>query len=61
MGAAALLLVFAVLFFYQKTTPEGHLNLTGQDWTFFAVIAGLILLALYLVKAIKAEIDNGDK
>ncbi len=57
MGAAALLVLFAGILIYQKITPDGHLAMTTQDWSFLSVLVALLLLALYLVRAITKEIN----
>ena len=56
MGSAGLLVVFAGVFLWQKWQPDG-LHLTRQDWGFLGVLVALLLLALYLVRAIKREIS----
>ncbi len=58
IGAAALLLLFAGISIYQKITPDGHLVMTRQDWSFLAVLGALLILALYLVRAIAKEIKS---
>jgi hypothetical protein len=57
MGAAALLILFAGILFWQKITPDGHLAMTRQDWSFAAVLALLLALAIYLVRAIAKEMQ----
>ena len=58
IGAAALLVLFAGISVYQKITPDGHLLMTRQDWSFIGVLAALLVLALYLVRAIAKEIKS---
>ncbi len=58
LGAAALLVLFAGISVYQKITPDGQLVMTRQDWSFLGVLAVLLLLALYLVRAIAKEITT---
>jgi hypothetical protein len=58
IGAAALLLLFAGISVYQKITPDGHLAMTRQDWSFLGVLAALFILAIYLVRSIAAEINR---
>ena len=58
IGAAALLLIFAAILIYQKIAPNGELAMTRQDWSFLSVLAALLLLAIYLVRAIKKEIGE---
>ena len=58
IGAAALLALFAAILIYQKITPDGHLAMTRQDWSFLGVLAALMLLAVYLVRAIAKEIKS---
>lgn len=61
IGAAALMILFAGISIYQKITPEGHVVMTRQDWGFLGVLAALLVLALYLVRAIAKEIkSSGD-
>jgi uncharacterized membrane protein YjfL (UPF0719 family) len=57
---AALLVLFAGISIYQKITPEGQLAMEKQDWTFLAVLAVMLALAIYLVRSISKEI-NGPK
>jgi hypothetical protein len=57
MGSAGLLALFASVFIWQKWTPAGPV-LTRQDWGFLGVLAALLLLALYLVRGIKKEIER---
>jgi peptidoglycan/LPS O-acetylase OafA/YrhL len=56
--AAALLILFAGISIWQKITPDGHLAMTQQDWSFLAVLVALILFAFYLVRAIAKEINR---
>ena len=56
MGAAAILVLFAGISIYQKITPDGQLVMARQDWSFLGVLAALLLLALYLIRAIAKEI-----
>jgi hypothetical protein len=58
IGAAVLLALFAGISIYQKITPDGHLLMTRQDWSFLGVLAALLLLSLYLVRAIAKEIKS---
>ena len=58
IGAAALLILFAGISVYQKITPDGQLVMTREDWSFLGVLAALLLLALYLVRAIRKEIER---
>ncbi len=58
LGAAALLVLFAGISVYQNITPDGQLVMTRQDWSFLGVLAVLLLLALYLVRAIAKEITT---
>jgi membrane protein DedA with SNARE-associated domain len=58
IGAVVLLVLFAGILFYQKITPDGHLAMTRQDWSFLGVLVALFLLAVYLVKAIAKEINK---
>ena len=56
--AAVLLLIFLGIALWQRVTPEGALVLNRQDYGFFAVVGFLILLAVWLVRAIGREIDR---
>jgi hypothetical protein len=58
IGAGALLVLFAGILIYQKITPDGHLAMTKQDWSFLGVLVALFLLAMYLVQAIAKEIGK---
>ena len=58
IGAAALLILFAGISVYQNITPDGQLVMTREDWSFLGVLAALLLLALYLVRAIRKEIER---
>lgn len=61
IGAAALLALFSGILIFQKVTPHGHLTMTRQDWSFLGVLAALLLLALYLVRAIAKEINTPEQ
>jgi|JI8StandDraft_1071087.scaffolds.fasta_scaffold592569_2 hypothetical protein len=56
-ASGALLLVFATILLWQRWTPQG-LVLQKGDLGFLAILAALFLLALYLVRGIKKEMDN---
>ncbi|NJM30661.1 MAG: hypothetical protein HC855_11650 [Rhizobiales bacterium] len=56
-GAGAALLLFAGLLVYQRYTPEGFAFQKG-DFAFLSVLAVLMLLALYLVRGIRKELDG---
>jgi hypothetical protein len=58
--AAALIILFGGISVYQKITPDGHLAMARQDWTFLAVLAAMLLLAIYLIRAIASEINRLD-
>ena len=58
IGAAALVILFAGISVYQKITPDGHLDMNRQDWTFIAVLGAMLALAIYLVRSIGKEIDG---
>ena len=60
IGAAALLILFAAIFIAQKITPDGHLAMTRQDWGFLGVLTAMLLLAIYLVRAIAKEMQSPD-
>jgi hypothetical protein len=57
-GAAALLLLFVGIEIFKHITPEGHLVMTRQDWSFIAVLGVLIFLAFYLVRSISKELSR---
>jgi hypothetical protein len=62
IGAAALLILFAGISIYQKISPDGQLLMTRQDWSFLGVLAAMLALALYLVRAIAKEMNTpGEK
>jgi Ca2+/Na+ antiporter len=56
-AAAALLALFAGLLLYQRWTPQG-LVLKQGDITFLVILGLLFLLAVYLVRGIKKEIQR---
>lgn len=56
-AAGALLLMFALILLWQRWTPEG-LVLQKGDSGFLGILAGLFLLALYLVRGIRKEMDG---
>jgi membrane protein DedA with SNARE-associated domain len=58
LGAAALLVLFAGIFLWQNITPDGTLDLDRQDWGFLGVLVALFLLAFYLIRAFKKELNN---
>lgn len=57
MAAGFLLALFAGIFLWQRHTPEGFV-LSRQDYGFLGVLAGLFLLAVYLVRAIRTEMNR---
>ncbi len=57
-GAAALLILFGGILLYQRITPEGNLALQEGDLGFLGVLVGLLLLAVYIVRGIKREIEK---
>jgi hypothetical protein len=60
MGAAGLLILFVGVFLWQKWTPAGPV-LTRQDWGFLGVLVALLLLAVYLIRAIAKEVAANSK
>ncbi len=58
LAALVLLVVFAGILVWQRTSPDGTLLLTRQDYGFLAVVGLLVLLAVYLVRAIGKEIKD---
>ena len=57
-AAAALIILFAVIHVWRKWQPDGSLALTREDYGFLGILAALLILAIYLVKAIKKELKN---
>jgi cytochrome b561 len=55
-GAAAAVLAVACLVVWQRWTPAGPALQQG-DPVFLAVLVGLFLLAVYLVRGIRRELD----
>jgi hypothetical protein len=56
-AAGALMVLFAGILLYQRWTPSGFLFEKG-DVGFLGVLVALFLLAVYLVRGIKKEIDS---
>lgn len=56
-AAAALILSFAGILLYQRFTPEGFVFQKG-DFGFLGLLAVMLLVAVYLVRGIKKEIEN---
>jgi hypothetical protein len=56
-AAGAVLLAFAGLLVYQRYTPDGFVFQKG-DIAFFAVLAALFALAIYLVRGIAKELGG---
>lgn len=56
-AAGVLLVVFAGILIWQRWTPEG-LVLQKGDIGFLGILAALLLLAIYLVRGIRRELDN---
>jgi hypothetical protein len=55
-AAGALLLAFAAILLWQRWTPAGFSFQKG-DFAFLGVLAFLFLLATYLVRGIRRELD----
>lgn len=55
--AGALLLLFAGILVWQRYTPEGFAWQPG-DKGFLGLLAVLFVLAIYLVRSFKKEMDN---
>lgn len=53
-AAGVLLVIFAGILLWQRHTPEGFVFRQG-DFGFLGVLAGLFLLAAYLVRSIGRE------
>jgi hypothetical protein len=56
-GAAGLLVIFAAILVWQRWTPEG-LALSRQDYTFLGILAAMVCVAIYLVRAIGRELGR---
>ncbi len=56
-GAGVLLAVFAGILLWQRATPDGFAFQKG-DFAFLGILLFLILLAAYLVRGIRKELDN---
>jgi hypothetical protein len=56
--AAALLLTFAGLLVLQRRMPDGSIVFQKGDMTFLAVLAALMLLAIYLIRGIRKEMER---
>ncbi len=56
--AGGLLTLFAVILIFQRITPEGSIKFEDGDLAFLGVLAVLMVLALYLIRSIKKEMDN---
>ena len=57
-GSGVLLVLFAGILLYQRWTPEGSLAFQKGDFAFLTVLAVLFLLAVYLVRGIRKELDG---
>ncbi len=60
-AAAALILSFAGILLFQRRTPSGSIQLQEGDMAFLGVLAVLLLLAVYLIRGIKKELENPGK
>ena len=58
IGAAALMVLFIGINFWQHITPEGHLVVEGNDRNFIGVMIVILLFALYLVWSIGKELKK---
>jgi uncharacterized sodium:solute symporter family permease YidK len=56
-AAAALIICFAGILLYQRWTPDGFVFQKG-DFGFLGVLAALLILAVYLVRGMRKEMDN---
>ncbi len=56
--AGVLLVGFAGILLFQRMTPEGSIQFLDGDVAFLVVIAVLLALAIYLVRAFKKEMNN---
>jgi hypothetical protein len=57
IGSAGLIVLFASTLAWQRWTPSGP-QFNRADWVFLGVLALLLMLALYLVRAIAREISG---
>jgi hypothetical protein len=57
-GASILLALFAGILLYQRWVPGSGFAFQAGDKGFLGVLAGLLLLAIYLVRAIGRELKN---
>jgi hypothetical protein len=57
-AAGVLILAFAGLLLYQRLTPDGGFAFQPGDFAFFGVLAALLLLAVYLARGIRRELDR---
>jgi hypothetical protein len=56
--AAALLLTFAGILVLQRRMPDGSFQWQQGDFGFLGVLAAMLLLALYLIRGIKKEMEK---
>ncbi len=57
-GAGVLLLAFAGILIFQRLTPEGSVIFKQGDLGFLGVLAALFLLAVYIIRSIKKEMER---
>ena len=58
IGAAALMVLFIGINFWQHITPDHQLVIEGNDRNFIGVMIVLLLFALYLVWSIGKELKK---
>jgi hypothetical protein len=56
--AAVLLLLFAAILVFQRWMPDGSFVFQQGDFAFLGILAALLVLAVYLVRAINKELKN---
>jgi hypothetical protein len=57
-AAGALIVLFAGMFCYQRYQPGIGFAFQKGDFGFLGVLVALLLLAVYLVRAIRKELNN---
>lgn len=56
--AAALVLIFAGILVLQRRLPDGSFQWQQGDFGFLGVLAALLVLAVYLIRGIKKEMEK---
>lgn len=57
-AACVLIVLFAGILLYQRYSAEAGFVFKQGDFGFFSVLAALLLLAVYLVRGIRKELNN---